>query len=197
MLADMYLFRMVFHNWCDKGARSILEALRPVLRPGTRVVAIEYVMPPVGTAPPYAELATRRLDNVMYSLMKGKVRELQEFKDLFHNVEPALKFTSFKQGALKATHDPKCHSVLEWIYDPDGQVVVNSNDAETATSPTTGLSIDTGSTPQSPSMAGSSPSTPVEAENPGLAIDDKSEDPTTLRIAQYGSESPQHTFPIR
>jgi hypothetical protein len=73
----------------------------------------------MGTAPEYAELATRRLDNVMYSLMKGKVRELEEFKELFQSVEPDLVFTSFKQGELKATHDPKCHSMLEWVYKPD------------------------------------------------------------------------------
>jgi hypothetical protein len=118
VVADVYLFRMVFHNWSDAGARRILQALRPALRPGARVICIEYVMPPIGTAPRYAELATRRLDNVMYTLMKGKVRELSEFKDLFESVEPDLVFASFKPGQFKATHDPRCHSVLEWVYKP-------------------------------------------------------------------------------
>ncbi|ETI28470.1 hypothetical protein G647_00919 [Cladophialophora carrionii CBS 160.54] len=120
VVADVYLFRMVFHNWSDAGARRILQALRPALRPGARVICIEYVMPPIGTAPSYAELATRRLDNVMYTLMKGKVRELSEFKDLFESVEPDLVFASFRQGQLRATHDPRCHSVLEWVYKPAG-----------------------------------------------------------------------------
>jgi 6-hydroxytryprostatin B O-methyltransferase len=132
VVADLYLFRMVFHNWCDQGARRIIRALLPVLRPGARVVAIEYVMPKIGSAPIYAEVATRRLDNVMYSLMKGKVRELEEFKDLFHSVEPNLKFKSFRQGALKATHDPKCHSVLEWVYDPEPTVPVTNSEAPPA-----------------------------------------------------------------
>jgi hypothetical protein len=43
-------------------------------------------MPAMGTAPSYAELATRRLDNVMYTLMKGEVRELGEFKALFEGI---------------------------------------------------------------------------------------------------------------
>lgn len=132
VVADLYLFRMVFHNWCDQGARRIIKALLPVLRPGTRVIAIEYVMPKIGTAPIYAEVATRRLDNVMYSLMKGKVRELDEFKDLFHSVEPNLKFKSFRQGELKATHDPKCHSVLEWVYDPEPTVETSNVEAPSA-----------------------------------------------------------------
>lgn len=120
VVADVYLFRMVFHNWCDAGARRIVQALRPALRPGARVICVEYVMPPMGTAPVYAELATRRLDNVMFSLMKGKVRELSEFKQLFESAEPNLVFKSFKAGQLRATHDPRCHSVLEWVYEPKG-----------------------------------------------------------------------------
>ena len=118
VVASVYLFRMVFHNWSDGGARRILQALRPALRPGARIICIEYVMPPIGTAPAYAELATRRLDNVMYTLMKGKVRELSEFKELFESVEPDLVFSSFQPGQLKATHDPKCHSMMEWVYRP-------------------------------------------------------------------------------
>ncbi|EXJ86617.1 hypothetical protein A1O3_03570 [Capronia epimyces CBS 606.96] len=120
LVADVYLFRMVFHNWCDAGARRIVQALRPALRPGARVICIEYVMPPMGSGPSYAELATRRLDNVMFSLMKGKVRELDEFKQLFESAEPNLVFKSFKAGQLRATHDPRCHSVLEWVYEPRG-----------------------------------------------------------------------------
>lgn len=119
-VADVYLFRMVFHNWCDAGARRIVQALRPALRPGTRVICIEYVMPSMGSGPHYAELATRRLDNVMFSLMKGKVRELSEFKQLFESAEPNLVFRSFKAGQLRATHDPRCHSVMEWVYEPKG-----------------------------------------------------------------------------
>lgn len=119
-VADVYLFRMVFHNWCDAGARRIVQALRPALRPGARVICVEYVMPPMGSGPAYAELATRRLDNVMFSLMKGKVRELTEFKQLFESAEPNLVFKSFKPGQLRATHDPRCHSVLEWVYEPKG-----------------------------------------------------------------------------
>ena len=116
--ADVYLFRMVFHNWSDVGARQILQGLRPALQPGARVILIEYVMPAMGTVPTYAELATRRLDNVMYSLMKGKVRELAEFKELFESVEPDLIFTTFKPGQLKTTHDPRSHSLMEWVYKP-------------------------------------------------------------------------------
>jgi hypothetical protein len=138
VVADVYLFRMVFHNWSDKGARRILQSLRPALRPGARVICIEYVMPPIGSGPTYAEVATRRLDNVMYSLMKGKVRELTEFQELFAAAEPDLVFTSFKPGQLRATHDPRCHSVMEWVYQPEakltnGNAVPNGINGHSAT----------------------------------------------------------------
>ena len=130
VLADVYLFRMVFHNWSDAGARRIVQGLRAALRPGTRVICIEYVMPAIGTAPSYAELATRRLDNVMYTLMKGKVRELTEFKELFEAVEPDLMFANFKPGQFKATHDPRCHSLMEWVYKPMSALAVGEGLSE-------------------------------------------------------------------
>ena len=122
VIADVYLYRMVFHNWSDAGARRILEALKPALRPGARVILIEYVMPKMGSAPSYAELQTRRLDNVMYTLMNGKVRELEEFQTLFAEVEPRLRFNHFKPGQPKATHDPRSHSVMEWIFEEEGMI---------------------------------------------------------------------------
>jgi hypothetical protein len=126
-VAAVYLFRIVFHNWSDAKAREIVEALRPALRPEARVICIEYVMPPINAAPEYAEVATRRLDNVMYALMKGKVRELNEFKVLFNSVEPNLVFESFKQGQFRATYDPRCHSVLEWVYRPEAVNVISES----------------------------------------------------------------------
>jgi 6-hydroxytryprostatin B O-methyltransferase len=117
-VADVYLFRQVFLNHSDGNARKIFAALKPTLKPGTKVIVIEYVMAPVGQAPIYSEMALRRLDNTMYSLMKGKVRELDEFKRVASEAVPELKFTSFKQGEYRATHDPRCHCVMEWTYEP-------------------------------------------------------------------------------
>jgi len=134
-------------------------------------------MPQIGTAPIYAEVATRRLDNVMYSLMKGKVRELDEFKDLFHSIEPNLKFKSFRQGELKATHDPKCHSVLEWVYEPEP--TVESLNVEASPAPVLVV-------PAPLSAGESETSTPVsdisnQTPTPVLSIDSKNCTPA-LRV---------------
>jgi 6-hydroxytryprostatin B O-methyltransferase len=116
--ADAYLFRQVFLNHSDGRARSIYSALKPALKPGAKIIVIEYVMPEIGVAPIYADMAHRRLDNTMYALMKGKVRTLGEFKRIANEAIPELKFTSFKQGQYRATHDPRCHCVMEWTYEP-------------------------------------------------------------------------------
>jgi 6-hydroxytryprostatin B O-methyltransferase len=117
-VADVYLFRQVFLNHSDARARTIFGALKDVLKPGAKVIVIEYVQPSMGEAPIYADMAHRRLDNTMYALMKGKVRELSEFKRVAAEAVPGLEFTSFKQGQFRATHDPRCHCVMEWTYNP-------------------------------------------------------------------------------
>ena len=116
--ADVYLFRQVFLNHSDTRARGIFGALKGQMKPGVKVIVIEYVQPQIGEAPVYADMAHRRLDNTMYALMKGKVRELSEFKRIANEAIPDLKFTSFKQGQYRATHDPRCHCVMEWTYEP-------------------------------------------------------------------------------
>lgn len=118
--ADVYLFRQVFLNHSDTRARNMFSNIKPALKPGAKVIVIEYVQPEIGQAPIYADVAHRRLDNTMYALMKGKVRELSEFKRVAREAIPELKFTSFKQGQYRATHDPRCHCVMEWTYEPEG-----------------------------------------------------------------------------
>ena len=44
--ADVYLLRWILHNWPDKYCILILNALVPALKKGSRVLIIEFVMPP-------------------------------------------------------------------------------------------------------------------------------------------------------
>lgn len=45
VVADVYLFRWILHNWSDKYCVRILRALVPALKPGARIVINEHVMP--------------------------------------------------------------------------------------------------------------------------------------------------------
>lgn len=41
--ADIYMLKWILHDWPDAESVKILQALRPALKPGARVVFIDYV----------------------------------------------------------------------------------------------------------------------------------------------------------
>ena len=43
--ADVFLFRMIFHNWSDENVVKILKATTSGLKPGSRVVINDYLVP--------------------------------------------------------------------------------------------------------------------------------------------------------
>ena len=43
--ADAFLFRMIFHNWSDEYVVKILKATIPGLKPGSRIVVNDYLIP--------------------------------------------------------------------------------------------------------------------------------------------------------
>ena len=76
-------------------------------------------MPEMGSVPKYVEEGARRLDNAMYCLMKGKMREVDEWKRLVSEEVDGLRFVGWKKGEERVGHDPRSMAVLEWVYDSD------------------------------------------------------------------------------
>lgn len=56
--ADIYLFRLIFHNWSDEDCQRILRATIPALKPGSRIVVNEWCLPEPNTI---SKLEERRL----------------------------------------------------------------------------------------------------------------------------------------
>lgn len=48
IVADVYYFRWIFHNWSDKYCVKILQALIPALRPGARIIINDTCVPEPG-----------------------------------------------------------------------------------------------------------------------------------------------------
>lgn len=46
----VYLLRAILHNWSDKYARRILQAIVPALKPGDRIVVNDRIVAEAGTA---------------------------------------------------------------------------------------------------------------------------------------------------
>lgn len=57
--ADVYIFRWIMHNWPDKYCVKIIQALIPALKPGARVLVVDFVLPPPCVLPNSAERKLR------------------------------------------------------------------------------------------------------------------------------------------
>lgn len=74
--ADVYLFRMIFHNWSDKDCVQILQSLIPALEKGSKVLINDHVVSPPGVLPPYEDRAICAFDLVMKQLFNAKERSI-------------------------------------------------------------------------------------------------------------------------
>ena len=57
--AAVYLFAWIMHNWSDAYCIRILQALRPALKQGAKVLCYEYVLPEPGAMPLLQEREVR------------------------------------------------------------------------------------------------------------------------------------------
>lgn len=57
--ADAYFFRWIFHNWSDEYCVKILNALKPALKPGARILVQDILLPEPGTISCYLERKMR------------------------------------------------------------------------------------------------------------------------------------------
>ncbi|WP_018557611.1 MULTISPECIES: methyltransferase [unclassified Streptomyces] len=76
--ADLYLLKMVLHDWNDADCVRILRNCRAAALPGARVVVVENVIGEIG-APGFEPLA----DMHMLAMLPGQERDLPEFDTLF------------------------------------------------------------------------------------------------------------------
>ncbi|KAM7189018.1 S-adenosyl-L-methionine-dependent methyltransferase [Naviculisporaceae sp. PSN 640] len=97
--ATAYVFRAVFHNWSDKYAVKMLEALKPALEPGvSHVVINDVVVPDAETLKRLDEegkvdaVHVRSADMAMGYLMNAADRELEDWKALFEMAGPGSSF---------------------------------------------------------------------------------------------------------
>ncbi|KAJ3578752.1 hypothetical protein NPX13_g1815 [Xylaria arbuscula] len=80
--ADVYLLRWILHNWPDKYCIRILRALIPALKRGSRVLIMDFVMPPPLALPNLVDRKLRAMDVTMLEIGNAKERSMDEWKDL-------------------------------------------------------------------------------------------------------------------
>jgi hypothetical protein len=75
---DLYLLKMVLHDWSAAECITILKRVREAIAPGGRVAVIEHVMPETPRPHP-----ANAMDIAMLVWAEGHERKLSEFKALF------------------------------------------------------------------------------------------------------------------
>ncbi|OTA89512.1 hypothetical protein M434DRAFT_398554 [Hypoxylon sp. CO27-5] len=110
--ADVYYFRMVFHNWSDKYSVIILRAQIPSLKSGAKILIQDACMPDSGVLPLWKERDLRAMDLNMGSFFNAHERTLQEWKDLLAEADPRF--------VLQRVVKPESNlAIMEVIWMPD------------------------------------------------------------------------------
>ncbi|KAJ5372865.1 hypothetical protein N7517_004871 [Penicillium concentricum] len=95
--ADVYLLRHVLHDWSNKYARKILQALIPALKPGAKVVLNDRIIPGYGEAHYLKEREARDYDMYMLALQNAQERTPDDWKYLFRDTDSRFNVTRISQ----------------------------------------------------------------------------------------------------
>ncbi|KAF3025037.1 hypothetical protein E8E14_014355 [Neopestalotiopsis sp. 37M] len=74
--AEVYLFRLILHNWSDNYCIQILRNLIPALKSGARVVVVDNVAPAPGSISNWAETRLRNMDLIQKVMQNSHERDL-------------------------------------------------------------------------------------------------------------------------
>ncbi|PYI04305.1 O-methyltransferas-like protein [Aspergillus sclerotiicarbonarius CBS 121057] len=87
VVAEVYLLRWILQDWPDDYVVRILRQLVSVLRKGARVVVNESLCPDSGSLPLATERYIRHMDLMMYAINKSRLRDEEEWQQLFHEAD--------------------------------------------------------------------------------------------------------------
>ena len=96
--ADVYFLRMIIHDWPDVEALKIISQLAPALKPHSKIVLMDTVLPTPGQIPVTKERVLRVRDLTMRQVFNSKERSLDDFEELLKGVDSRLK--------LERAHQP-------------------------------------------------------------------------------------------
>lgn len=89
--AELYLYRWILHDWPDKYCIKILQALRPALKHGAKVLINDVCIPQPGQVSVGADRALRLMDISMKAFNNARERDPEVWKDLFEKADARFK----------------------------------------------------------------------------------------------------------
>lgn len=111
--ANVYLLRMILHDWPHQEATAILKNIVPALTKSSRILVMDTVLPTPGSLPSSLERHIRARDMVMGQVFNSLERDIDDWKELLEAaderfeivnvVQPAGSVTSVVEIALRST----------------------------------------------------------------------------------------------
>lgn len=95
--ADVYLLRMILHDWAYSEAVTILQQLVGAMRKHSRLLIMDTVLPRAGTLPLPMERNIRVRDLFMMQAFNSGERELDDWKALLSAAKPELRLIDVAQ----------------------------------------------------------------------------------------------------
>jgi 6-hydroxytryprostatin B O-methyltransferase len=109
--ADVYLLRMIIHDWPDAEAVKILEQLVQVMKPGSRILIMDMIIPAPDSGSRTFEAALRQKDISMLQAFNAKGRETSDWYNLIQKVDSRLSIRAIRRP------DGCQDSVIEVLFD--------------------------------------------------------------------------------
>lgn len=97
--ADVYLLRMILHDWPFDDSVRILRRLVEALKLGARILIMDTVLPDPGVIPVSKERLLRVRDLTMMQVFNSQERHLEDWNEIFTQVDQRLKVRSLTQPA--------------------------------------------------------------------------------------------------
>ncbi|KAI2467442.1 S-adenosyl-L-methionine-dependent methyltransferase [Annulohypoxylon bovei var. microspora] len=109
IVADVYYFRCIFHNWADKYCVEILRNLIPALRRGAKIIIHDRVLEDPTTLHIADARRTINMDMGMLQLLNSREREIHEWPELLRRADPRFRYL----GARRP------QDAMRWIIDAE------------------------------------------------------------------------------
>ena len=94
---DVFLLRMIIHDWPTAEAQDIIRNLVGSMKPGGKLIIMDTVLPLPGSVPSITEAALRVRDLSMMQVHNSKERELEEWAALLKGGNEKLRLVNVVQ----------------------------------------------------------------------------------------------------
>lgn len=110
--AEVYLLRMILHDWPDADAVAILRELVGAMSSGSRLVIMDSVLPRPGSMPSAQERMLRARDMTMLEAFNSLERDEEDWRRLLATADRGMTLRSIQEP----THSVL--SLLDIVYVP-------------------------------------------------------------------------------